>query len=371
MVKWVTWLCAIMVAALWVVACGEAPRGIFSQSTSGGDGGSGGIASQSSSGMGGASSSASSSSSSGAPMCGPGGTPCQSFSECCSGTCANNACTECGQPGAPCGKSCCLGLTCYNGICGACGDDGTACVTSGDCCSGVCANGLCADLVCPATQNECGNTCVDYYDNNNCIMCGVVCGAGDSCCQQGCRDTTSDELNCGSCGALCPESTHECINSVCTQIPACCKWVTNGGNGLVVPPVTMPASGSYAWAIVPSCTIMVTRVDLLTGGPTTGVAIAESMFNLPGTIKMQITATPLPAPDDQWVGAVPDAKFLLHAGTTYWVIQSGSVGKPLSMSAGGASVDVVVRPTGGQQWAPFDPADEHPMVARIIGDCLP
>src|SRR5690349_21708871 len=73
------------------------------------------------------------------PACKQGGVACSEFSECCSGTCAQNACTACAAPGASCldGTPCCDG-TCFAGRCRAeCST--LSCSRADECCSGACS----------------------------------------------------------------------------------------------------------------------------------------------------------------------------------------------------------------------------------------
>jgi hypothetical protein len=105
--------------------------------------------------------------------CKPGGSSCQSFNECCSGTCAQQVCTQCGGQGDPCADSCCNGLTCFNGTCGTCKGPGNACTLASECCSNVCQQGTCAS--CTQDGNECSTNqdcCTGTCTNN-------ICGGGD------------------------------------------------------------------------------------------------------------------------------------------------------------------------------------------------
>jgi hypothetical protein len=89
-------------------------------------------------------------------LCALGGTSCQSFSDCCSGTCANQVCTSCNGAGGTCfaASDCCLGASCYNGTCvSACAIDGGKCTLATDCCSGICGQGTCRQ--CTTAGNSC------------------------------------------------------------------------------------------------------------------------------------------------------------------------------------------------------------------------
>src|SRR5262245_41932100 len=81
-------------------------------------------------------------SSTGGDVCKPGGAACVTFSECCSGTCANQICTTCATDEQACGPGCCTGSFCANGVCGPpCKGPGEACSAARDCCSNVCSGG--------------------------------------------------------------------------------------------------------------------------------------------------------------------------------------------------------------------------------------
>ncbi len=83
----------------------------------------------------------------------------------------------------------------------------------------VCAGGKCS---CPSGKTQCGNTCVDLYnDQNNCGACGTVCPSAQTCAQgicvcptagqldycpasNICTNLDSDVTNCGTCGHTLP-----------------------------------------------------------------------------------------------------------------------------------------------------------------------
>jgi hypothetical protein len=79
-----------------------------------------------------------------APACLPGGAGCQSFADCCSGTCRNYVCTGggCLGGGNPCsyGYQCCSGF-CNYGSC-TCLPNGAGCGNDNQCCSGNCQNNV-------------------------------------------------------------------------------------------------------------------------------------------------------------------------------------------------------------------------------------
>lgn len=85
---------------------------------------------------------------------------------------------------------------------------------------------------CPGGLSLCGEFCRDTQsDEGNCGSCGVRCAAGQICsaglcvsssvclpprqmCSGSCIDTSTDSSNCGSCGVRCPLGTG-CVGGVC------------------------------------------------------------------------------------------------------------------------------------------------------------
>ena len=103
---------------------------------------------------------------------------------------------------------------------------------------------LCGSVCCAQSQNCCNNQCSDpSSDNLNCGACGVVCPSGTcssgkcvpggqcaapyQLCDSDCVDTQHSPQNCGGCGAACPQG-QGCENGMCTdQCPpgyALCPW---------------------------------------------------------------------------------------------------------------------------------------------------
>jgi hypothetical protein len=108
--------------------------------------------------------------------CAQGGGKCAVFSDCCSGTCANQVCTSCQAQGMSCTGSgagkCCTGLTCMGSSCIVqCGSGGDLCNAPGDCCSKTCANGQCT-----APPNGCSGL----------VKCMLTCPSSDSSCTGSC-----------------------------------------------------------------------------------------------------------------------------------------------------------------------------------------
>ncbi len=160
--------------------------------------------------------------------------------------------TNCGGCGIVCGS----GKTCSAGVCG------TTCPSSQTNCSGACVNlktdpancGTCTNAVpagsicsngaasvsCPQGSMNCNGICVDpTHDNAHCGSCPNGCVAGTTCkptagaggvttgtcqtdcatslsaCTTGCRDTQTDNANCGSCGHACVAGFN-CVSGTCT-----------------------------------------------------------------------------------------------------------------------------------------------------------
>jgi hypothetical protein len=95
-----------------------------------------------------------------------------------------------------------------------------------------CKNNICCGLTetscgatcCPSGQSCCNGTCCPIGS----VCCdGTCCPSGQSCCGGVCVDTSSNNVNCGSCGRGC-KSGEVCMNGSC-QSNLCCfalDWVT-------------------------------------------------------------------------------------------------------------------------------------------------
>jgi hypothetical protein len=123
-------------------------------------------------------------------------------------------------------------------------NDPNNCGSCGRKCQGQCQNGSCNDQVgcmgCPPTALCCNNSCIQR-DNANCTACGAgcpngqqcqvdgagvaqcsstcvdaQCGPNGMCCNDVCTDVSSDQNNCGGCGAQCPPGQN-CMNRNCVQ----------------------------------------------------------------------------------------------------------------------------------------------------------
>ncbi|MET0387849.1 MAG: MopE-related protein [Polyangiales bacterium] len=55
-------------------------------------------------------------------------------------------------------------------------------------------------------------------DKNNCGVCGMRCGASETCCAGSCVNITTSNTNCGVCGTVCGGATDTCCNGRCTSL---------------------------------------------------------------------------------------------------------------------------------------------------------
>ena len=172
---------------------------------------------------------------------------------------AGNTCVDTGNDPnncGTCGKVCGYGQTCSGGVCG------TTCPASQTNCNGACVNlktdpancGACGTAVpagsvclnggpsvsCPQGSMNCNGICVDpTHDNAHCGNCSTSCAPGTTCqpaagvggattgackadcavnfaaCATGCRDTATDNANCGTCGHACA-SGFNCVSGTCS-----------------------------------------------------------------------------------------------------------------------------------------------------------
>jgi hypothetical protein len=150
--------------------------------------------------------------------CKAGGIACQSFDECCSGTCANQVCTQCRDNGTSCtlASECCSNI-CHDGSCRACGTSGTSCTDSHECCNGL----SCIGGACGGPDPDCNS-----QDSNNCVICCQgkhTAGANDysgiasSCvCQAATCMTACGQIVCPSPAPMGdPTSCENCFVSSC------------------------------------------------------------------------------------------------------------------------------------------------------------
>lgn len=148
----------------------------------------------------------------------------------CSGICRNTVAdaSNCGM----CGRVCSSGQVCSSGSCSA--GAAPAAVTSvprplrDSAPDGTTTTPAGGAGTCFPDQLNCGGTCFERNDPNNCGSCGNVCpswqicssgtcrdcGAGFTRCGEGCSNTSIDPVNCGGCGNSCSPDLR-CIAGSC------------------------------------------------------------------------------------------------------------------------------------------------------------
>jgi hypothetical protein len=197
-------------------------------------------------------------------------TPCPTGQTRCGGVCVDimSSTTNCGM----CGRACARGQTCAAGMCAGiptcptgqmpcgivcsdlqvdaanCGMCGRACTATQACVMGVCST---ARPTCTAVQTDCAPTaatptCVNTTtDSMNCGTCGTVCPMGSTCQMGACRCATGNVLcgracvnlqtsatHCGACGQACT------TGRVCTMGTCTCATGTTLCNGNCVNTMT-------------------------------------------------------------------------------------------------------------------------------------
>jgi hypothetical protein len=130
-------------------------------------------------------------------------------------TCTGNSCSCNSGPSCVGNQICCPAGSTAGGGCfdpatdpNHCGDCNTRC-TPGD----ACVMGKCVATPCnpPCTD---GNQCV----GGQCRCNGSGgCNNGKTCCQDGCKDLSSDPDNCNMCGKSCGKNAY-CCNGTCTPV---------------------------------------------------------------------------------------------------------------------------------------------------------
>jgi len=109
--------------------------------------------------------------------------------------------------------------------CGACNN---TCGAGQNCCAGRCTDvttdnancgGCGADRACAAGSLCCDGQCANTQsDGTHCGSCTTVCAAGDTCCAGQCANTRTDVKNCGGCGAACSMGTQPgCCEGLCVD----------------------------------------------------------------------------------------------------------------------------------------------------------
>jgi hypothetical protein len=143
-------------------------------------------------------------------------------------------CGACDSPNACCtigGNDFCIDISSDLQNCGGCGmlcNAATADNCGGsDCKCGAgpeCGAGQgCCDGGCKDTSNDsnncggCGNVCGEgtTCSNGSCLCGGVACDAGESCCNGVCSNTQLDTNNCGECGTVCSGTGAACTLGAC------------------------------------------------------------------------------------------------------------------------------------------------------------
>jgi hypothetical protein len=122
--------------------------------------------------------------------------------------CQAGTCTCNGGPTCTGNQICCPGGSPGGGGCfdpatdpKHCGDCNTQCPNGDACVQGKCVASQCN----PPCQN--GNSCVGGQCSCN---GGPACGNGTTCCNSGCKDLTSDPVNCNACGKKCDGGDYCC-----------------------------------------------------------------------------------------------------------------------------------------------------------------
>ncbi len=235
----------------------------------------------------------------------------------CHGACEwpDGGMASCLQPVQPPGQACPPGDVCSPS--GACVQQSCASVDAG---SGDAGGGgeRTGDLcVLPAGGAEgacCGTSCIDTMtDDGNCGFCGNVCQAGSfcsqgactadpscssappntpcpvapgvvgNCCVGACVDFTRDALNCGMCGAICPNGGSTCAAGLCTGF-GCFEYIS--GTLQVTKPGACPAGDLCSFPLGAACAPT-------TCGPSDdgkacafgdGVPLQQPRYLLPGSV---------------------------------------------------------------------------------------
>ena len=145
-----------------------------------------------------------------ARCCRDGTETCSSDSECCSGSCVNEACAS--KLGEGCLGTACTAGQCTNGVC--CHAGAQACGRNSDCCSGVCTAGQCAPATCSTVGCSTGRSCVN---DKCCGQGGTSCASAGDCCSGACGANRQCLRNPGE---TCASDT-ECNASICLGTTCC------------------------------------------------------------------------------------------------------------------------------------------------------
>jgi hypothetical protein len=133
--------------------------------------------------------------------CGRCGGACAEFVNCWESNCG-------GIPDPPITVTCAAGLADCGGVCADVLTDQNNCGICGWVCGGndICMNGICVLAECPSGTTRCGpiGICYDLLnDSGNCGVCDLACSDGLICCSGNCMDILNDIYNCGGCGRFC------------------------------------------------------------------------------------------------------------------------------------------------------------------------
>jgi hypothetical protein len=124
--------------------------------------------------------------------------PCGADETPCGSTCARLKVDDlnCGS----CGRACEAGKACANAACHPTSCNGMSCDPSSVCFENECTDKSCVGVVCPS-----GTTCSQG---------ACVCGGGRLDCAGRCVEVSSDDANCGACGASCG-AAESCARGAC------------------------------------------------------------------------------------------------------------------------------------------------------------
>jgi hypothetical protein len=198
-----------------------------------------------------------------------GTTPCTQGQLCCGGSCVTQSATNCGA----CNHVCKMGEACQGGSCTCNG--GPNCTGNQICCAAGATGGGggCFD---PSNDpNHCGDCVTKCNNGDACVLghcvttpCNPPCTNGNlcvggqcrcngsgacdgtqTCCADGCKDLTSDPMNCNMCGHKCDAGSY-CCSGTCTKPDdnncTGCKMGCTGGTSCCVCPGQNPRCASLA-----------------------------------------------------------------------------------------------------------------------------
>ena len=135
---------------------------------------------------------------------------------------------SCALPKLACGATC-VDPSSNRAHCGGCDNDCGAQSSNFVCSDGQCGcsapedcggplNMGCSDHLCVCSGTICfpGEVCLRHGNTQTCSCNGGdPCAAGMYCCQEGCRNLSSDPNHCGGCGRRC-DPDQECVDGSCS-----------------------------------------------------------------------------------------------------------------------------------------------------------